>query len=466
MTLVLARKQEAGAPRSDGIIRPGMKDTSSPEAELVSRVVATPAFTRSVLLTRFLLYVCDRKFSGHDDEITEYQIGVHALGRPAFYNPREDNIVRNYARILRRRLDEYFAGEGRSEPLRIVIPVGHYVPVFEPNHHAASTSSAADPHPADSTPVLISEPVQAMAGKSVWHRLRVVAIPLTVLLAAATALPLYHLIHLHRAPSNHSDDVFWKQVFDRNRATYLVPGDSGLAMMQDITGKEIPLSDYIAGNLDEKFHNFNLAAAHRGTKYGFDRISNLTSKADLSIATGIERLAQLYGGQLRICYSRYMNMDNFKDSNVILVGGPRANPWVELFEPESNFHMIFPMHGDSIDFDKPSFINEHPQSGEQASYASQVDGTPPRTYALISYLPETNDSGRVLLLEGQGMAGTQAAGDFLMDPHAMEPILNKAQSHDGSIGPFEVLIEARIVGANEAQSRIVAERFGVTKNSD
>jgi hypothetical protein len=63
------------------------------------------------------------------------------------------------------------------------------------------------------------------------------------------------------------------------------------------------------------------------------------------------------------------------------------------------------------------------------------------------------------------MAGTQAAGDFLLDPHQMEPILKKARNADGNIGPFEVLIEARTVGTNAAQPRVVAERFGVTKNS-
>src|SRR6202007_870343 len=116
---------------------------SSEESELVKRIVATPAFSRAQLLTRFLLYVCECKVEGRDEEITEHQIGVHALGRPESYSPGEDNIVRHYARILRKRLEEYFAGDGRNEPLRIVIPRGTYVPLFLPN------TAATVPEPAE-----------------------------------------------------------------------------------------------------------------------------------------------------------------------------------------------------------------------------------------------------------------------------------------------------------------------------
>lgn len=464
MTSGLAQKQRMIVAVHEGLSRQGQKTASSPEAELVNRIVAAPAFARSTLLTRFLIYICDRKFSGRDEEITEYQIGVQALGRPDSYSPGEDNIVRNYARILRRRLEEYFAGEGRDEPLRVVIPVGHYVPVFEPNLPAGGTSSGGDRNPTASTPALHSESTPEVVRIARWRRWRLIWIPAGVLLVAGVAVLLHHL--MHRAPSNSIDNIFWKQVFDHNRVTYLVPGDSGLAMMQEITGKEVHLSDYIAGDLDEKFQDFNLAAARRGTKYGFDRVSNFTSKADLSIATRVAGLALVYGGQLRVCYSRYMNMENFKDSNVILVGGPRANPWVELFEPESNFRMFFPVRPDGIRFDPRSFINKHPRAGEQANYVTKVENSSSRTYALISFLPEPDRSGHALMLQGQGMAGTQAAGDFLLDPHEMGPILRKAQLPGGSIGPFEVLIEARTVGNNEVQSRVVVERFGITRNSE
>ncbi|MGA7339644.1 MAG: hypothetical protein WBE72_17200 [Terracidiphilus sp.] len=442
---------------------PGQKGASPAELDLVQRVIATPAFTRSVLLTRFLQYICDRKFSGHAEEITEYQIGVQALGRPDSYNPSEDNIVRTYARILRKRLEEYFAGDGREEPVCIVIPVGHYVPVFETNLPApVRHSSDNEEQPVSDSSVGGVAPA-GMGKAPLWRSLRRLWVPAVLLLAVCIGADTYWRIHVRFRSIN---DIFWREVLNHGSVTYLVPGDSGLAMMQEITGKEVHLSDYIAGDLDEEFHDFNLAAARGGTEYGFDRVSNFTSKADLSIAVGIAKLAQMYGGQLKVCYSRYMNMESFKGSNAILVGGPRANPWVELFEPESNFRMYFPMHVDGIHFDERTFINKHPRAGEQSTYTNQLDDTSHRTYALLSFLPETDGVGHVLLLEGGGMAGTQAAGDFLLNPREMEPVLRKAQLADGSIGPFEVLIEARTVGVNAPEEHAVVERFGITKTNE
>ncbi len=52
------------------------------------------------------------------------------FGRPPGYRTVDDNIVRSYARQLRKRLSEYFAGEGIGHPLRIEIPLGGYLPAF------------------------------------------------------------------------------------------------------------------------------------------------------------------------------------------------------------------------------------------------------------------------------------------------------------------------------------------------
>jgi len=111
-----------------------------PRWQLAQRIVASRSFAKSSFLINFLLYVCDRELRERAHEITEHQIGIHAFGRPVTYSPGEDNIVRNYARLLRKRLDEYFESDGKEEALRIAIPRGRYVPVF-----SAKNSSEAKP---------------------------------------------------------------------------------------------------------------------------------------------------------------------------------------------------------------------------------------------------------------------------------------------------------------------------------
>jgi len=157
-------------------------------------------------------------------------------------------------------------------------------------------------------------------------------------------------------------------------------------------------------------------------------------------------------------------MEDLKSSNVILVGGPHANPWLELFEPESNFRMEIPLRRlEGMHADQRLFINKHPRAGEQAVYANQAGTESHLTYALVSFLPSADGAGHVVLVEGENMAGTRAAGDFLLDERGMQPVLNKARIGDGGIGPFEVLLEARTVGANAPKARVVVERFGVSK---
>jgi hypothetical protein len=85
---------------------------TEPRWRLAQRIVASRSFAKSALLSRFLLYVCEREITGKTAEISEHQIGVHVFGRRPGYHPGEDNIVRNYARQLRHRLDQYFLEEG------------------------------------------------------------------------------------------------------------------------------------------------------------------------------------------------------------------------------------------------------------------------------------------------------------------------------------------------------------------
>src|SRR5580693_10445738 len=101
-----------------------------PRWSLTQRVVAGAHFARSPLLSKFLLFVVAETLEGREGEITEQQIGVQVFDRLPGYRTAEDNIVRNYARQLRKRLAEHFAAEGSDETTRIDVPVGGYAPVF------------------------------------------------------------------------------------------------------------------------------------------------------------------------------------------------------------------------------------------------------------------------------------------------------------------------------------------------
>src|ERR1700741_1754952 len=64
-----------------------------PEWKLAVREASSKSFSRSELLPRFLLYVCELTITGRTEEITEQRIGTRVFLRPEGYNPGEDNIV-------------------------------------------------------------------------------------------------------------------------------------------------------------------------------------------------------------------------------------------------------------------------------------------------------------------------------------------------------------------------------------
>ena len=96
----------------------------------LERVLSSPSFRRAPALCKFLSYICESYFKGLAHEIKEYNIAVSALGRRSEFDPQTDPIVRVSAHTLRKRLESYYHGEGRLNPIRITLPVGSYVPAF------------------------------------------------------------------------------------------------------------------------------------------------------------------------------------------------------------------------------------------------------------------------------------------------------------------------------------------------
>lgn len=119
--------------------RPDFKE----EREELQRVLNHPEIVRSQSLVRFLSYICNKYFDGEADSIREYTIAVDALGRKeSSFDSHIDPIVRVTARSLRKRLWNIYHGEGQSQPLQIVLPLGHYVPQFVRPHEANAQLAA------------------------------------------------------------------------------------------------------------------------------------------------------------------------------------------------------------------------------------------------------------------------------------------------------------------------------------
>ncbi len=135
--------------------------TDERRAELRA-VLAAKEFVRAPRLAHLLSYLCDKQFAGEENQIKEYSIGVEVFGRSASFDQDSDSIVRVEANRLRKRLAEYYAGEGASHELQITIPVGQYVPRF------SRISTPDTDEPGGKT----EEPAAGLAAASTWSRIR------------------------------------------------------------------------------------------------------------------------------------------------------------------------------------------------------------------------------------------------------------------------------------------------------
>jgi hypothetical protein len=135
-----------------------------------------------------------------------------------------------------------------------------------------------------------------------------------------------------------------------------------------------------------------------------------------------------------------------KRDSVILIGGSLSNPWQELFGLHSNF---------AVDFDPNGAItvtNRSPAPNEAASYVQTASAQ----YCVISYRPNTEHSGIVLLIQGTDAEATEAAGDFLLSGDKLAAF--KKTLRVSQLPYFEVLLRVSSVPGTPLTTSIEAYR--------
>jgi hypothetical protein len=433
--------------------------------ETAQRIAAGPQFSRSPLMSKFLLYVVAETLEGRQSGITEHQIGVHVFGRPQNYRTDEDNIVRNYARQLRRRLADHFANESNRDSMRLDIPVGGYVPVFtstEPVLQAEASfgslfsepqvehlqsmpghETKEDPlHSPTSNPSPVSARVHAKTLRNF-----ALAIVYSVALVCLTWLIASRVPAA--APNVEPSHMLWKTLLSDSNDTYIVPPDAGLNILEDISHRSLPLADYIKGS----YLDLPLSSLDDHTRQDL-RTQQFSNFQSLQIVAALARQREYDPQRVFLRFPRDLRLDDLKTANVILIGSASSNPWASIADSNTNFRIVLKegMAGANI-------INSQPMTGEAASYASHWNEPSHETFALIAFVPNLSGNGHMLLLEGLDVAGTQAAAEVLFHSENIASILNRARLPDGNLRPFEILLRTTSIQSNSAGTQVVASRI-------
>jgi hypothetical protein len=406
------------------------------------------------LLSKFLLFVVTETLEGRENEIIEHQIGVQVFDRPAGYRTIEDNIVRNYARQLRKRLAEHFADEGSKELCRIDIPVGGYVPVFvQILNRSLGTESRRVPAPVEAQPADAraqrSKVSISIAAVGRWKRW-LLAIPLLVAYSVAVVYVTNYVASRASAPSQPVEFAhpLWAALFGGAANTFIVPADAGFNLLEDLSRRPLPLADYLKGGYLEL--PLPGVDAHSADDL---RTQQFTSFVDFQTVAALTRLPEYNPQRVFLRFPRDLRLDDLKNANAVLIGSVGSNPWAAIADGDANFRIVYRqgMEGATI-------VNAHPKPGEASSYLSHWNEPAHETFALIAFRPNLGGNGHLLLLQGLDVAGTQAAAEALLHASAIDPILQQATRPDGSLRFFEILLRSTSIESNSAGTQVIASR--------
>ena len=400
----------------------------------VDRLLRSPLLQGSEALCKLLQYLAHHTLNSPADHLKEYQIGTEVLGRAADFDPQTDSSVRMQVGRLRTKLIEYYNSAGVHDPILVDIPKGRYTLSFERRVDVPRQEAARE--------VVVHPPASASPQR------RWMLAGLIVLAIVCTALWIQNrAMRREFYPWQYKPSVaqFWSGILDARPDTDIVMADSSFSLVQLITKKSFSFEDYRNRSYISQLQTQDDLSPDMRSALNLIASKNLESSSDVRLAQRILTLDPL-GKRIHLYYAREYLPALIKQNNVILIGSPIANPWDELFESRLTFTA-------TLDYGAPTFITDRaPAAGEQSTYIP----TGSVGYCTVAYLPNSDQNGSVLLIEGTGSEATEAAGDFLLSEDQLSNF--QKMLHVTKLPYFEVLLKASQVKGTPLSTTLVAYR--------
>jgi hypothetical protein len=414
------------------------------EAALNSR-----SFDRSDQLKRFLRYVCEMEVSGRGQELSEYSIGVHALGRGEDFSPAEDSIVRNRAYAVRKKLEEYYSHEAPDAPIRIELPKGFYTPRFLP---AAEPSGAPAPvaieeiHASAESPVPVvverRAPTKTLSRSS--QLLILGGVLLLGVVTGAAGLRAYLAPRLRPLPPEATRNA-WGSMLQQGSTVLVSVGTPAQGFIREFPDSRPAVPGLYA--VDEAVTAWYRRQRPNSAHQSLFQVPTFNSPlwGDAAGAVRVVDLLSSYGVRSELIAERLVAPPVFRNRNAILFGSP------EYSETIAHLMQGLPLQ---VGFD--------PVAGDHIAWETGTDGTishrfaPKRgsvnsglkeVYGLITVLPAEGDGEghlRSIIFSGISSAGTQAAAEYFVSPTHLSALATHLRINDGTVWPstFQVLVHA------------------------
>jgi hypothetical protein len=433
----------------------GQSLTSEQKRAALEAVLHSQTFARADQLKCFLKYVCEMEMAGRGHELTEYLIGIEALGRPASYSPGDDSAVRTRAFALRKKLQEFYEHEQPEAALRIGLLKGSYCPHFvesQPQQKATSADTAVEPL----APQIVHSPTAhedalpaAATGRREWKRNGLLAFSAGVVVTALLAGILYWSMRAKPASNDGSRNLApilseaWGPLLQPNADVLLcVANPPSFSVRRGASSPApfaAPHTDPDEGPMPPQLYelyarrypatvNLNLAITTNATYWG-DVLGALTAFKTLNAA----------GVSPQMFPEMVIAMPTLRRRNVILFGAPAYSPAVARFQEKCPLHVCY------LD----AVVGSATEPSPAARYALERDQQQRLAvvFGLITVLPGESSGdhqNRVLIFSGVNSAGAQAAAEFFSSPEHLLELKSELQKagYDTFPPAYQVVVRA------------------------
>jgi hypothetical protein len=458
-------------------ISPETANAVRAELELVLK---SQAFWRSERHSRFLRFICETTLNGEASKLNEYLIAHTVFDRGAEYSSGEDSVVRRQAYSLRQKLKEYYSEEGKNDQVRIELPTGRYVPTFqfcqqpapagpatkEPElanavqvqpHTDASPATVSIPSPA-AVPAAI--PVVLVSSRTQWWI--GAAMVMAAAIFAAAGYEWGTRQNKHASPLDPAFRKIWGPWLTYSAEGAIICYSNALTAGIRRTDAPFPPDNPTSGIAIREEEAKGIRREYPFPPGGFFYLNPTLAHAKMGEALGSIPLTVMFtkaGVPVRAVQSRYMNWQDFRTQNLILLGHSEANRWLDPILSNLPFRLA------KTDPDKPRrIVSPNHKPGEPAEYLPDyTKGHNPAVedYALISMLGGMDGRHGLVLVNGVNTEGTQMALEYLTDVESLrglEGALRKnAPNHSGT-WHFQAILHSRLRDGVPTEIELVTTR--------
>lgn len=386
--------------------RPASAEERALVLKELEAIMSSRHFRGSKRYPALLSYIVEAALEERSSDLKERTLGVEVFGREPDYDTNIDPVVRISAGEVRKRIAQFYHENGHHTAVQIELPLGSYLPEFLLR---APDSSTVQTQPAP------EERAALQTGARSRSRL---ALPVLLALLAAFIAGAFMARHyLRPAPRQKVQalDELWDPMLQTTRPVLIVLGTT---------------------------HPDNMQPESAQTSFS-DSVRRPYHHVSVSIALALAHLAGVVlqkGRGYEVKEAPETSLTDIRSRSVILLGASN-NEWTLRLTQPLRIHYSFGPDGVGRIVDAAN-----PKQTDWVLDDSKPYSSVSADYAIVARYHDPTVEGTVMVVAGIGPFGTEAAGEFVQSPQALEQldrILPSGWEHRN----IEVVLKSNIIGS-------------------